>query len=48
MSELGYGDMNSVRPRITELVDYGAMVEVGDTVDALTGKTVRLVWRKPT
>ena len=39
---LGFGDMNAVRPRITELVDKGLLVECGKTVDPSTRRTVRL------
>ena len=42
---LGFGDMNAVRPRITELVQDPDIPigEVGITRDATTGRTVRLV-----
>ena len=43
MLGLGYSDMNSVRPRITEAVDAGALVEVGEKRCQVTGKTVRIV-----
>lgn len=43
MRGLGYSDMNSVRPRVTELVDAGALVEVGEKRCEVTGKTVRIV-----
>ena len=43
MLGLGYSDMNSVRPRITELVDAGRLVEVSERVCDVTGKTVRVV-----
>lgn len=43
MVGLGYSDMNSVRPRITEAVDLGALVEVGEKRCEVTGKTVRIV-----
>ena len=36
-------DMNRVRPRITELIDMGFLQQYGNTKDALTGKTVRVV-----
>jgi hypothetical protein len=40
---LGFTDMNAVRPRITELVGMGAIVETGEVRDPLTHKTVRVV-----
>lgn len=42
---LGFEDMNSVRPRITELIDAypPKLQEVGETQDPVTRKTVRLV-----
>lgn len=43
MAGLGFSDMNSVRPRITEAVDAGALVEVGEKRCPVTGKTVRIV-----
>lgn len=43
MRGLGFTDPNSVRPRVTELVDALLLSEVGETRDAETGKTVRLV-----
>lgn len=43
MISLGFSDMNSVRPRITELVKDGVLVESGSKTDDVTGKTVRLV-----
>lgn len=36
-------DMNSVRPRITELIDAGRLVECGQVRCPATGKQVRLV-----
>lgn len=50
MTALGFTDMNSVRPRITELVKDGLLAEVGSEVDPITQKTVRvvaIVYRKP-
>jgi predicted HTH transcriptional regulator len=41
--ELGLSDMNSVRPRITELIKSGHLEEVGNVKCPLTGKTVRQV-----
>ena len=43
MLGLGFSDMNSVRPRVTELVDVGALVEVAAKRCPVTGKTVRIV-----
>lgn len=43
MLGLGYSDMNAVRPRVTELIDAGAVVEVASKRCQLTGKTVRIV-----
>ena len=40
---LGFHDCNCVRPRITELVQEGQLVEVGSERDACTGKVVRMV-----
>ena len=36
-------DMNSVRPRITDLIAAGLVVEVGEKVDTVTGLKVRVV-----
>lgn len=43
MAGLGFQDPNAVRPRVTELVQLGALREVGSTRCPVTGKTVRLV-----
>jgi hypothetical protein len=32
-----------VRPRISELIEAGQLLEVGSTKDSVTGKTVRIV-----
>lgn len=40
---LGAGDMNAVRPRITELIEAGWAEEVGTCTDATTQRTVRVV-----
>lgn len=40
---LGFSDMNAVRPRVTELLRGTWLIEVGNTKDAVTGKTVRVV-----
>lgn len=47
MRGMGFSDMNSVRPRITELVDAGQLVEVRDVRCPVTRKTVRVVGRPP-
>lgn len=44
---LGYRDMNSVRPRISELIKNGLVEECGNMRDNVTGKTVRIVRIKP-
>lgn len=43
MLGMGFTDMNSVRPRITEAIDMGSLVEVGEKVCPMTRKTVRIV-----
>jgi hypothetical protein len=43
MDELGFTDMNSVRPRITRLVKDGWLAEQEPMIDHVTGKTVRTV-----
>lgn len=43
MLGMGFTDMNSVRPRITEAIDMGALAEVGEKVCQMTRKTVRIV-----
>lgn len=43
MKGLGFSDMNSVRPRITELIKDGVLAEEGSVEDETTGKWVRLV-----
>lgn len=40
---LGFSDMNSCRPRVSELVDFGYLIECGNVRDSVTGKTVRQV-----
>lgn len=40
---LGFRDLNSVRPRISEMIDDGVLVECGNKKDEITHKTVRLV-----
>jgi DNA-binding Lrp family transcriptional regulator len=39
---LGYADMNAVRPRITELIEEGILIEAGKVKDPLTNRTVRV------
>ena len=46
MKGLGFVDMNAVRPRITELVQRGILLEYGSVVDNTTGKTCRTVGLK--
>lgn len=43
MAGLGFGDMNAVRPRVTEGIEAGRIVEVGEKRCPVTGKTVRIV-----
>lgn len=38
-----HADMNTVRPRITELIDDALLEEIGRVPDSLTGHSVRLV-----
>ena len=45
METLGFRDMNSVRPRITELMKKGQIEAVGTVRDELTGRRVA-VFRK--
>jgi len=40
---LGYTDSNSVRPRISELIDRGVLEEWGNVYDGTTRKRVRKV-----
>lgn len=40
---LGYTDMNCVRPRITEMVSAGLLIEADSVRCPCTGKTVRRV-----
>lgn len=40
---LGSQDPNYARPRITEMIKSGALVEAGETYDTKTQRTVRLV-----
>lgn len=43
MLGMGFTDMNSVRPRITEAIDRGALIDVAEKRCPVTGKTVRIV-----
>lgn len=43
MRGMGFSEPNSVRPRITELIELGKLMEVGDVKCPETGKTVRRV-----
>lgn len=45
MIGMGFSEPNAVRPRITELVDAGELVEVDSVRCEVTGKTVRVVER---
>ena len=40
---LGFTDLNAVRPRISELIDFGILMETGNTQDKETKKAVRAV-----
>lgn len=43
MAGMGFVEPNSVRPRITELLEAGLLMEVGDVTCPVTRKTVRRV-----
>lgn len=43
MRGMGFKEPNSVRPRITELIEAGKLMEVGNVRCAVTGKSVRRV-----
>ena len=43
--KLGYTDLNAVKPRITELVKAGRLVEAGKKYDIVTDRNVT-AWRK--
>ncbi len=47
MIALGFTDMNSVRPRITELIKDGVLMEDGSVEDHVTGKRVRAIRFRP-
>jgi hypothetical protein len=40
---MGFGDMNSVRPRVTELVESGFLTELDSVKCEVTGRHVRRV-----
>lgn len=42
MQVLGYSDLNSVRPRLTELVQEGRVVEAGTVWDPISERNVVL------
>ena len=43
--EMGYSDLNAVKPRLTELKDDGRVVAVGKKTDPVTGRKVA-IWRQ--
>lgn len=43
--EMGFTDLNAVKPRLTELRDMGIIEAIGKTKDKLTNRSVA-VWRK--
>lgn len=43
MVALGFSEPNTVRPRVTELIDAGFVTEIGSRRCSTTGKTVRVV-----
>lgn len=43
MQGMGFSEPNAVRPRITELIDAGKLMEVCSRRDPTTRKTVRVV-----
>lgn len=42
--EMGFSDLNSVKPRLTEMAEQGIVHTVGTMKDELTGRSVAL-WR---
>jgi hypothetical protein len=38
-------ELYTIRPRVTELIDAGFLIEVGSMPDSITGRTVRLCAR---
>lgn len=47
MQRLGYVEINAVQPRITELIEAGALKEYGKAKDPTTHRTVRIVGIPP-
>lgn len=45
--KLGFADMNAVKPRISEMVRQGVLVECGKSWDPSTKATVRLCRLRP-
>jgi hypothetical protein len=43
MTALGFTDMNSIRPRVSELIKAEMLAECGSVIDEQTGKRVRIV-----
>lgn len=43
MREMGFQDMNAIRPRVTELIDAGKLMELQSVRCEVTRKTVRRV-----
>lgn len=43
MIGMGFTDPNAVRPRVTELIESGSLIEVSEKRCEITGKTVRIV-----
>ena len=43
MTALGFSDMNTVRPRLTELIKMGALLEGESVTCPVTHKTVRTI-----
>jgi DNA-binding Lrp family transcriptional regulator len=47
MQGMGFSEPNCVRPRITELVEAGKLIEIKSVRCSITGKTVRVVGLPP-
>jgi hypothetical protein len=47
MVELGFQEPNSVRPRLSHLIEIGLVREVGVVKCEITGKSVRQSWSPP-
>lgn len=47
MSAMGFHEPNSVRPRITELIEKGYLVEIGNRICPVSGRKVRVCRRWP-